>query len=191
MFSGLLIWRKTWLIDVYNSQSAVMAFVVFHGLLGIIMLMGIMFHTFEHGFHPAFYPVEMKAFLPKEETPNFHGDPDEHETTGIEKLRRKASWRWVTNLVGVATIIGIISVTLGSATYGGYPVPSQLQFNEGGLLRTIGINIGFLVLFLGLFLSMYGNVLRARYRQQKREERKQSTTAADGGQPDDAETSED
>jgi hypothetical protein len=80
MVTGLLIWQKSWLISVYNSQSAAMAFVAFHGLLGIIMLMGIMFHTFEHGFHPAFYPVEMKAFLPKEDTPSFHGDPDDYET---------------------------------------------------------------------------------------------------------------
>jgi len=177
MVSGLLIWRKTWLIGVYNSQSAVMAFVAFHGLLGIIMLMGIMFHIFEHGFHPAFYPIEMKAFLPKEQTPNFHGDPDDHETTGIEKLRRKPSWRWATNLMGVAAVVGITSVLLSSITYGGYPIPTELAFNEGSLLRTIGINVGFLVLFVGLTLSMYGNVLRARYLDQRDEGR--PTTAGD------------
>jgi cytochrome b subunit of formate dehydrogenase len=186
MITGLLIWQKTWLIDIYNSQSAAMAFVVFHGLLGIIMLMGVMFHTFEHGFHPAFYPVEMKAFLPKDQTPNFPGDPDEYETTGIERLRRKKSWRWAVNVFGIATIVGIVSVMLGSVTYGGYPVPETLQFNEGSLLRTIGINVGILVLFAGLMLSMYGNVLRARYlKQRDREQERPPTAATDGGQGDD------
>lgn len=184
MVSGLLIWQKTWLMGVYNSQSVVMAFVAFHGLLGIIMLMGIMFHTFEHGFHPAFFPVEMKAFLPKEDTPNFHGDPDDHETTGIEKLRRKPSWRWTTNVMGIATVVGIVSVMLASLNYGGFPVPRTLAFNEGGILRTIGINVGFLVLFVGLTLSMYGNVLRARYKRQRRQDAT-ATTAADGGVPED------
>ncbi|MFD1570675.1 cytochrome b/b6 domain-containing protein [Halorubrum laminariae] len=182
MITGLLIWQKVWLIELYNSQSAAMAFVAFHGLLGIIMLMGIMFHTFEHGFHPAFFPVEMKAFLPKEDTPNFHGDPDDHETTGIEQLRRKKSWRWVTNIVGVATVVGIVSVMLASVSYGGYPIPRELAFNEGSLLRTIGINVGFLVLFLGLTLSMYGNVLRARYNADTQTE-ESPATAADGGEP--------
>ncbi|MDZ5810627.1 cytochrome b/b6 domain-containing protein [Halorubrum sp. AD140] len=184
MITGLLIWQKAWLISVYNTQSAAMAFVAFHGLLGIIMLMGVMFHTFEHGFHPAFYPVEMKAFLPKDQTPNFHGDPDDHESTGIERLRRKKSWRWVTNIVGVATVVGIVSVMLASVTYGGYPVSSELAFNEGSLLRTIGINTGFLVLFLGLTLSMYGNVLRSRYLKEKQQEEPRAT-AADGGEPSD------
>lgn len=184
MITGLLIWQKGWLISIYNTQSAAMAFVAFHGLLGVIMLMGIMFHTFEHGFHPAFYPVEMKAFLPKDQTPNFHGDPDDHESTGIERLRRKNSWRWVTNIVGVATVVGIVSVMLASVTYGGYPVASELAFNEGSLLRTIGINTGFLVLFLGLALSMYGNVLRSRYLKEKQQEEPRAT-AADGGEPSD------
>jgi len=184
MITGLLIWQKSWLIGVYNTQSAAMAFVAFHGLLGIIMLMGIMFHTFEHGFHPAFFPVEMKAFLPKDDTPNYHGDPDDHETTGIERLRRKKSWRWATNVVGVLTVVGIVSVMLASVSYGGYPIPRELAFNEGSVLRTIGINAGFLVLFLGLTLSMYGNVLRARYTAEKQTE-DQPATAADGGEPGD------
>ncbi|WP_436344267.1 cytochrome b/b6 domain-containing protein [Natronorubrum sp. FCH18a] len=182
MISGLLIWRKTWLIDFYNSQSVVMAFVAFHGLLGIIMLMGVMFHTFEHGFHPAFYPVEMKAFLPKERTPNFHGDADEYETTGIERLRLKSSWRWATNVMGILVVVGIVSVMMASLEYGGYPVSDSLVFNEGSVLRTIGINVGILVLFVGLVLSMYGNVLRARYERQ-REQEATRTPAADGGEP--------
>jgi len=184
MITGLLIWQKSWLIGIYNTQSAAMAFVAFHGLLGIIMLMGIMFHTFEHGFHPAFFPVEMKAFLPKDDTPNYHGDPDDHETTGIERLRRKKSWRWATNVVGVLTVVGIVSVMLASVSYGGYPIPRELAFNEGSLLRTIGINAGFLVLFLGLTLSMYGNVLRARYTAEK-QSGDQPAAAADGGEPGD------
>ncbi|PAU85254.1 hypothetical protein CK500_00890 [Halorubrum salipaludis] len=182
MVTGLLIWQKSWLIGIYNTQSAAMAFVAFHGLLGVIMLMGVMFHTFEHGFHPAFFPVEMKAFLPKDDTPNFHGDPDDHETTGIERLRRKKSWRWATNVVGALTVLGIVSVMLSSVSYGGYPVPSELAFNEGSLLRTIGINAGFLVLFIGLTLSMYGNVLRARYKKERQTE-EVPAAAADGGEP--------
>lgn len=127
----------------------------------------------------------MKAFLPKEDTPNFHGDPDNYESTGISKLRRKKSWRWATNLFGAATVFGIVSVVLASITYGGYPVPTGLAFNEGSLLRTIGINVGFLVLFAGLMLSMYGNVLRARYMREKaRQSPEQPTAAADGGHPD-------
>jgi len=182
MISGLLIWRKTWLIDFYNSQSVVMAFVAFHGLLGIIMLMGVMFHTFEHGFHPAFYPVEMKAFLPKDQTPNFHGDPDEYETTGIEQLRLKPSWRWATNIVAVLTVVGIVSVLMASLDYGGYPIPETLAFAEGSVLRTIGINIGMFVLLLGLVLSMYGNVLRARYIRERREQAEPGVAATDGGE---------
>ncbi|AEH38363.1 cytochrome b/b6 domain-containing protein [Halopiger xanaduensis] len=182
MISGLLIWQKTWLIDFYNSQSVAMAFVAFHGLLGIIMLMGVMFHTFEHGFHPAFYPVEMKAFLPKGMTPNFHGDPDEYDTTGIERLRRKPSWRWATNVVAVLVVVGIVSVMMASLEYGGYPVPDTLAFGEGSVLRTIGINAGIFVLLLGLLLSMYGNVLRARYLSQRGEQRA-TGAATDGGEP--------
>ncbi|WP_247001137.1 cytochrome b/b6 domain-containing protein [Halosolutus gelatinilyticus] len=183
MISGLLIWRKTWLIDFYNSQSVAMAFVAFHGLLGVIMLMGVLFHTFEHGFHPAFYPIEMKAFLPKDQTPNFHGNPDEYETTGIERLRLRPSWRWATNVVAVLVVVGIVSVLVASLDYGGYPVPETLAFNEGSVLRTIGINIGMFVLLLGLLLSVYGNVLRARYLRQRRERAATGTTAADGGEP--------
>jgi cytochrome b subunit of formate dehydrogenase len=182
MITGLLVWRKPALIDYFNSQSTAMAFVAFHGLLGVIMMMGVMFHTFEHGFHPAFYPVEMKAFLPKDETPNFHGDPDDYETTGIERLRVTPSWRWATNLFGVLTVVGIASVLLASMQYGGYPVPDLLQFNEGSLLRTIGINAGILVLLVGFLLSMYGNVLRARYLRQRREAEGSRTTATDGGE---------
>jgi cytochrome b subunit of formate dehydrogenase len=181
MITGLLVWRKPALIDYFNSQSTAMAFVAFHGLLGVIMLMGVMFHIFEHGFHPAFYPVEMKAFLPKDRTPNFHGDPDDYDTTGIERLRLKPSWRWATNVFAVLTIVGITSVLLASMEYGGYPVPESLQFNEGSLLRTVGINAGILVLLIGFLLSMYGNVLRARYLRQRRESEESRRPATDGG----------
>lgn len=183
MISGLLIWRKTWLIDFYNSQSVAMAFVGFHGLLGVIMLMGVMFHTFEHGFHPAFYPVEMKAFLPKKDTPEYHPDDEDPEGTGIERLQLKRSWGWATNLMGALVVIGIVSVLIVSMDYGGYPISETLVFGEGSLLRTIGVNIGVLVLFIGLFLSMYGNVLRARYLRQRREEERRDVAATDGGTP--------
>ena len=182
MFTGLLIWRKPLLIGYFNSQSTAMAFVAFHGLLGVIMMMGVMFHTFEHGFHPAFYPVEMKAFVPKDRMPNFHGDPDEYDTTGIERLRLKPSWRWATNVFAVMVVVGIASVLIASIDYGGYPVPELLRFDEGSLLRTIGINVGMLVLLVGLLLSMYGNVLRARYLRQRRETAGE-TAATDGGAP--------
>ena len=184
MFTGVLIWRKPLLIAYFNSQSTAMAFVAFHGLLGVIMLMGVMFHTFEHGFHPAFYPVEMKAFLPKDRTPNFHGDPDDYDTTGIEELRLKPSWRWATNVFAIMVVVGIASVLLASIDYGGYPVPELLQFDEGSLLRTIGINVGMLVLLVGLLLSMYGNVLRARYLRQRPESAGEAAT--DGGAPEEA-----
>ncbi|WP_122088361.1 cytochrome b/b6 domain-containing protein [Halalkalicoccus subterraneus] len=183
MVSGLLIWQKTMLIDFYNSQSVVIAFVAFHGALGVIMMMGVMFHTFEHGFHPAFYPVEMKAFLPKSDTPEYHGDAESESVTGIERLRLKPSWGWVTNVMGVLTIIGVVSILLASMSYGGYPISQTIVFGEGSLLRTVGINIGVLVLFIGLFLSMYGNVLRARYMRQRRQEAR--TAATDGGRTDD------
>lgn len=187
MVSGLLIWQQSVLIEFYNSQSVVAAFVGFHGLLGVIMMMGVMFHTFEHGFHPAFYPVEMKAFLPKSDTPEFHGDApaDAESVTGIERLRLKPSWSWVTNVMGVLTLIGIVSVLIASMDYGGYPISETLVFDEGSLLRTVGVNIGILVLFVGLFLSMYGNVLRARYMRQMEQEDRRGTAAADGGTMDD------
>ncbi len=180
MISGLLIWQKTMLINFYNTQSVVIAFVAFHGSLGVIMLMGVMFHTFEHGFHPAFYPVEMKAFLPKSDTPEHHGDAESDSVTGIERLRLKPSWGWVTNVMGVLTVIGIVSILITSMDYGGYPISRTLVFNEGSLLRTVGVNIGVLVLFIGLFLSMYGNVLRARYMRQRRQQERY-TAATDGG----------
>jgi hypothetical protein len=51
------------------------------------------------------------------------------------------------------------------------------------LLLTIGINIGILVLFVGLVLSLYGNVLRSRWERQVQQEREgDRTTATDGGQ---------
>lgn len=183
MVSGLLIWQKTWLMEFYNSQSVAMGFVAFHGLLGVIMLMGVMFHTFEHACHPAFYPVEMKAFLPKKDTPNFHGDPDEYETTGIERLRLKPTWKWATNLLGAMVIVGIAGVLAGSMSYGGYPIPDSLAFADGNMFRTIAINVGMLVLFIGLALSMYGNILRVRYLKQRQQQAQteRDGVATDGG----------
>ena len=184
MVSGLLIWQKTVLIDFYNSQSVVIAFVAFHGSLGVIMFMGVMFHTFEHTAHPAFYPVEMKAFLPKKDTPEYHGDGDgeAESVTGIERLQLKSSWSWAANLLGALVVIGTVGVLITSLDYGSYPVSETLAFGEGSVLRTIGVNVGILVLFIGLFLSLYGNVLRARYMRQRREGERRSATATDGGE---------
>jgi len=39
------------------------------------------------------------------------------------------------------------------------------------------------VLFTGLVLSMYGNLLRVRWERRLEEERSEPTTAADGGHP--------
>ncbi|MFB6156771.1 MAG: cytochrome b/b6 domain-containing protein [Haloferacaceae archaeon] len=176
--SGLLIWSKTGLMAYFATKTAAMAFVVFHGLLGVIMLMGVMFHIFEHGFHPAFYPVEPKAFIPRELIPETHADD------GIEDLTLAPSWNTVTNLMGVLTVLGITSVMVASIFDEGYPVPRELAIGGGptNILLTIGINAGVLVLFVGLVLSMYGNLLRVRWEKQL-EEGREPTAAADGGQP--------
>lgn len=42
MISGLLIWSKTGIMTFFQTKTAAMAFVTFHGILGIIMLMGVM-----------------------------------------------------------------------------------------------------------------------------------------------------
>ncbi|MFB6096692.1 MAG: cytochrome b/b6 domain-containing protein [Haloferacaceae archaeon] len=179
--SGLLIWSKTGLAQFFQSKAAAMAFVVFHGLLGIIMIMGVMFHIFEHGFHPAFYPVELKAFVPRSMIPEVHSDSDE---IGLGRLTVSPSWSWATNLMGTLVVIGIVSVLLGSIFDEGYPVPRELAVGGGptNFLLTVGINIGILVLFMGLVLSMYGNVLRLRWEQQLKQEA-ETEAAADGGQP--------
>ncbi|MFB6120608.1 MAG: cytochrome b/b6 domain-containing protein [Halobacteriaceae archaeon] len=183
--SGLLIWSKTGVMGLYQTKTAAMAFVVFHGLLGVIMLMGVMFHIFEHGFHPAFYPVETKAFIPKRLVPESHEDGD-HEGTGIERLQLSPSWNRVSTVMGVLTIAGIVSVMLGSIFDEGYPVPAELAVGGGptDLLLTLGINAGILVLFVGLVLSTYGNVLRARW-EKRLSEQEESTAATDGGHPED------
>lgn len=179
MISGLLIWSKTGLAAFFQTKTAAMAFVVFHGLLGVIMLMGVMFHIFEHGFHPAFYPVELKAFVPKAITPEHHTD-EETSGTGIDRLRLSPSWSIVANGMGVLVVLGIVSVMLGSVFDEGYPVPRELAIGGGpaNVFLTIGINAGILVLFVGVVLSMYGNVLRMRWERQSRRER---TAATDGG----------
>ncbi|MFC4450068.1 cytochrome b/b6 domain-containing protein [Halorussus aquaticus] len=179
MLSGLLIWNKVGLMQYLATRTAALAFVTFHGLLGVIMLMGVMFHIFEHGFHPAFYPVELKAFVPRDLTPESHED-DDHEGTGIEQLTLSPSWNWAANLMGVLTVVGIVSVLVGSIFDEGYPVPRELTIGGGptNALLTVGINVGILVLFVGLVLSMYGNVLRKRYEAQLRE--RHETPMADG-----------
>jgi cytochrome b subunit of formate dehydrogenase len=181
--SGLLIWSKTGLAQLFQTKGAAMAFVTFHGLLGVIMLMGIMFHIFEHGMHPAFYPVETKAFIPKSMVPEHHGE-DDPDTTGIEKLSLAPSWRTVSTIFGALTVVGIVSVLIGSIFDEGYPVPREIAIGGGpsSILMTIGINAGMLVLGVGLVLSMYGNVLRIRWEQQLEEER-EPPAAADGGEP--------
>jgi len=184
--SGLLIWSKTGLAALFQTKAAAMGFVVFHGLLGVIMLMGVMFHIFEHGFHPAFYPVETKAFIPRSMVPESHEDGD-HEGTGIERLPLSPSWRSVSTIMGSLTVIGIVSVLLGSIFDEGYPVPRELVVGGGpsSLLLTIGINAGVFVLFVGIVLSMYGNLLRIRWERQLEEESTGGRTAADGGEPSD------
>ena len=169
--SGLLIWSKTGVAALFQTKAAAAAFVTFHGLLGVIMLMGIMFHIFEHGFHPAFYPVETKAYIPRKLVPEYHAD-GEPETTGIERLTLSPSWGWASTLFGAATVIGIASVLMASILDEGYPVPRELAIGGGptNLLMTIGINIGILVLGVGLVLSMYGNVLRIRWERQLEQE---------------------
>ena len=183
MISGLLIWSKTGLMQFFTSKAAAMAFVTFHGLLGVIMMMGVMFHIFEHGFHPAFYPVELKAFIPKPLVPESHAqeaDTDEDET-GISLLSLAPSWPWAVNLAGSLTVVGVVSVLMASIFDEGYPVPRELAVGGGptNLLLMIGVNIGVLVLFFGLVLSLYGNVLRVRWEQQAERDR---TAAADGGE---------
>jgi len=184
MISGLLIWSKTGLIAFFATKAAAVAFVAFHGLLGVVMLMGVMFHIFEHGMHPAFYPVELKAFIPKDITPEDHADGEDHDTTGIENLELSPTWNWAANLMGAMVVIGIVSVLVGSIFDEGYPVPRELAIGGGptNLLLTVGINVGVLVLFIGLVLSMYGNVMRRRWERQMEEQRRESgPTAADGG----------
>ncbi|WP_435194191.1 cytochrome b/b6 domain-containing protein [Natronomonas sp. EA1] len=177
--SGLLIWNKTGLAQYFQTKVAATAFVVFHGLLGVIMLMGVMFHIYEHGFHPAFYPVETKAFIPRSMIPEHHGDG---EGTGIERLELSPTWHFASTVFGVLTVIGIVSVLLASIFDSGYPVPEALTVGGGptSLLLTIGVNAGIFVLFTGLVLSMYGNVLRVRWEKQLRQ-RQGSTPATDGG----------
>ncbi|WP_280536104.1 cytochrome b/b6 domain-containing protein [Halopenitus sp. POP-27] len=181
--SGLLIWSKTGLMQYFATRTAAMAFVVFHGLLGVIMLMGVMFHIFEHGMHPAFYPVETKAFIPRSIIPESHDDED-HEGTGIEGLELSPSWHSVSTIFGSLVVIGIVSVLMGSIVRGGYPVPRELVVSGDvtNLLLTVGINIGMFVLFVGLILSMYGNVMRVRWEKEMRRQRNRETVA-DGGDP--------
>lgn len=187
--SGVLIWSKSGIIELMATRTAAMAFVTFHGLLGVIMLMGVMFHIFEHGFHPAFYPVEVKAFIPRSMIPEYHADGGEEEEmaeearTGIERLELSPSWNAASTVVGALTVIGIVSVLLGSVFDEGYPVPREIVIGGGptNLLLAVGINAGIFVLFLGLILQMYGNLLRVRWeRQLESEERPPAAT--DGGE---------
>ncbi|KPN31040.1 hypothetical protein SY89_01782 [Halolamina pelagica] len=177
--SGLLIWSKTGLMQYFATQTAAIAFVVFHGLLGVVMLMGIMFHIFEHGFHPAFFPVETKAFIPRSMIPEHHDDDD--EGTGIERLQLSSGWASASNLAGAATVIGIVSVLTASIYDTGYPVSLELLVGGGptNLLLTVGVNIGMLVLFFGMVLSVYGNLVRIRWEQQMAQEEGAEAEAAD------------
>jgi len=175
--SGLLIWSKTGLMQYFGTKTAAIGFVVFHGLLGVIMLMGVMLHIFEHGLHPAFYPVEPKAYIPRELIPETHADG------GIEDLELAPSWNTVCTIMGILTVVGITSVMVASVFDEGYPVPREITIGGGpeNLLLTIGINAGIFVLFVGLVLSMYGNLLRVRWERRLEEERSPPTAAADGG----------
>jgi uncharacterized membrane protein len=167
----------------FATKTAAMAFVVFHGLLGVIMLMGVIFHVFEHGFHPAFYPVETKAFIPRELIPEHHADGGDSEGTGIERLTLSPSWNWASTVMGLLTVVGIVGIIVASLFDEGYPVPRELVVGGGpsNLLLTIGINAGIFVLFVGLVLSMYGNLLRVRWERRLEEERSRPSAATDGG----------
>lgn len=177
--SGLLIWSKTGVMSLFATKGAALAFVVFHGLLGVIMLMGVMFHVFEHGFHPAFFPVETKAFIPRSLVPESHDE--DKDGTGIDRLSLAGNWRPISTVMGVLTLIGIVSVLVASLFDEGYPVPRELVVGGGptNLAMTIGINVGIFVLLVGLVLSMYGNLLRIRWEQQVAEA---ARPAADGGE---------
>lgn len=181
--SGLLIWSKTGLMQYFATRTAAMAFVVFHGLLGVIMVMGVMFHIFEHGMHPAFYPVETKAFIPRSMIPESHDEGD-HDGTGIEALELAPSWHSVSTIFGSLVVVGIVSVLMGSIIREGYPVPRELVLSGDvtNLLLTIGINIGMFVLFVGIVLSMYGNVMRVRW-EKEMQQRQSEGAVADGGEP--------
>jgi cytochrome b subunit of formate dehydrogenase len=179
--SGLLIWSKAgFAAQIFQTKAAAMGFVVFHGLLGVIMLMGVIFHVFEHGFHPAHFPVEVKAFIPREMIPESH--TEDAETTGIERLKLSPHWSWSANLMGALAVIGIVSIMLGSLFDEGYPVPRELAVGGGptNALLTVGINAGIFVLFVGLILQWYGNLLRVRWQRQLESERDRGV-AADGG----------
>ena len=182
--SGILIWSKTGVMEVMATKTAAAAFVTFHGLLGVIMVMGVIFHIFEHGFHPALYPVEVKAFIPKSMIPEQHDD--DVEGTGIERLELSPSWNMASTVVGAMAVIGIVSILLGSLFDEGYPVPRELAIGGGptDVLLTVGINAGVFVLLLGLVLQMYGNLLRVRWERQLEQEASEPPTAADGGHVD-------
>nr|WP_276234670.1 hypothetical protein [Halosegnis sp. DT85] len=67
-------------------------------------------------------------------------------------------------------------------------MPRELVIGGGptSLLMTIGINIGVFVLFVGIVLSMYGNVLRVRWEKELAQRQEEGeTVAADGGEPSD------
>lgn len=190
MISGLLIWSKPSLMTFFQTKPSAIAFVLFHGLLGVIMFMGVMFHIFEHGFHPAFYPVELKAFISKEDSPSYHSDDDEeHDGTGIELLTLAPSWGIVTTLAGLVVVIGIASILVGSIVTYNFPLPLDLTPGRGptNTLLAIGINMGVLVLFSGVVMIVYGNFLGQRWKQQVREEEEEERrhTATDGGESSD------
>ncbi|MFA9518244.1 cytochrome b/b6 domain-containing protein [Halopenitus sp. H-Gu1] len=164
--SGLLIWNKTAMMAFFQTKAAAMAFVAFHGLLGVIMLMGIVFHIFEHGFHPAFYPIELKAFIPESETPAQDAPPEaERESvTGIERVQLRPSWSWTTAIAGAAAALGVLGFGLAAVFDYAYPIPFDLIVGGGptSLALAIGVNLGVLVLLLGVVLTLYGNLLRVQ-----------------------------
>lgn len=113
--------------------------------------------------------------------PETHAEGEDSSTTGIERLQLRPIWNRATNLMGVLVAIGIVSVLFASILAEGYPVPRELEVAEStNLLLTVGINIGVLVLFIGVLLSVYGNVLRSRYERQMREE--EAAAVTDGGE---------
>jgi hypothetical protein len=116
--------------------------------------------------------------------PEYHSDDEDADDVGIERLDLAPSWNTASTVVGALTVIGIVSVLISSVFDEGYPVPREIAIGGGpsNLLLTVGINMGIFVLFLGLVLQMYGNLLRVRWERQLEAEREEGrVTATDGG----------
>ncbi len=155
--SGLLIWSKTGLAAMFQTKAAAMAFVTFHGLLGVIMLMGVMFHIFEHGMHPAFYPVETKAFIPRSMVPEHHGDDDEEPTPRwIERLSLSPSWQTVSTIFAAIPSSARFRAHWEHLRRGLSGAPRTRHCRRSVEHSVTSVSTWMVVLGVGLVLSMYG-----------------------------------